>query len=148
MLLFRYEGLSGVAGRARSVAGDIAVVAGIEELVYRRHALRRPSVREPLPSIAVDEPTVSMVFHVNNSPFAGREGKYVTSRQIRARLERASGCATWRSSSRRPRTPRSRSRSRAAASCTSRVLVENMRREGYEFAVGKPHVITQATSTT
>ncbi len=137
--LFRYEGLQRVPVDTVS-AGDIAVVAGIDELSIG-DTLCDPEHKEPLPAIKIDEPTLSMVFHVNNSPFAGREGTFVTSRQILARLERAAlGDAALQFST---------TATGDAFEVKGRgvmhlgVLVENMRREGYEFAVGKPHVITK-----
>ena len=85
--LFRYEGLERVPAIAVH-AGDIAVVAGIEELSIG-DTLCESEHPDPLPAIQVDEPTISMVFSVNDSPFAGKEGKFVTSRHVLARLERA-----------------------------------------------------------
>jgi GTP-binding protein len=135
--LFRYEGLEKKA--VESVGpGDIAVVAGIEELSIG-DTLCDPEAREPLPAIRVDEPTISMVFQVNDSPFAGQDGTYVTSRHLRARLERAA--------LRDVALQLANTGSAEAIEVKGRgvmhlgVLVEEMRREGYEFAVGKPHVI-------
>jgi len=137
--LFRYEGLE-----RRPVefvnAGDIAVVAGIEELEIG-DTLCPPDFPDPLPAISVDEPTVSMVFQVNDSPFAGKEGRFVTSRHLRARLEKAA--------LRDVALELADTASADAIEVKGRgvmhlgVLVESMRREGYEFAVGKPHVITR-----
>ena len=81
-------------------------------------------------------------FSVNNSPFAGREGKFVTSRQIGDRLRReALGNVSIQIE--RGRAAPTSSRSPAAASCRSRVLIETMRREGYEFAVSRPEIIAR-----
>jgi len=135
--LYRYEGLERAAVEEVG-AGDIAVVAGIEELQIG-DTLCPPDAPDPLPAIAVDDPTVSMVFHVNDSPFAGKEGQYVTSRHMRARLERAA--------LRDVALELADTASAEAIEVKGRglmhlgVLIENMRREGYEFAVGKPHVI-------
>ncbi|MEM7516394.1 MAG: GTP-binding protein, partial [Planctomycetota bacterium] len=85
--LFRYEGLKRVPVEEVS-CGDIAVVTGIDDLGIG-DTLCPIENPEPLPAIAMDEPTISMVFSVNNSPFAGREGKFVTSRQILDRLNKA-----------------------------------------------------------
>ena len=137
--LFRYVGLERTAVEAVE-AGDIAVVAGIEELSIG-DTLCHPEHPDPLPGIKVDEPTLSMVFQVNDSPFAGREGAYVTSRHLRSRLERAA--------LRDVALELADTASADAIEVKGRgvmhlgVLVENMRREGYEFAVGKPHVITR-----
>ena len=142
--LFRFEGLKRTAVD-RVEAGDIAVVAGIEELEIG-DTLCDPEHPSPLPAIEVDEPTISMVFQVNDSPFAGREGSFVTSRHLRARLERAA-----------LRDVALELADTAAAEAIEvkgrgvmhlGVLVENMRREGYEFAVGKPHVITKLVDGT
>ena len=86
-VLFRYEGLNRVpVDEVR--CGDIAVVAGIEDMKIG-DTLCPPDAQDPLPAIHMDEPTISMEFYVSNSPFAGQEGQYVTSRQILTRLERA-----------------------------------------------------------
>jgi GTP-binding protein len=137
--LFRYEGLRRVAV-TEVTAGDIAVVAGIEDLAIG-DTLCDPDHLEPLPSIAIDEPTLSMIFQVNDSPFSGREGTFVTSRQILSRLERASlGDAALTVV---PTDTSEAFEVRGRGVMHLGVLVENMRREGYEFAVGKPHVITK-----
>ena len=136
--LYRFEGLD-----RRPVeevgAGDIAVIAGIEELLIG-DTVCPPEHPDPLPAIQVDEPTVSMVFQVNDSPFAGREGTYVTSRHLRSRLERAAlrDVALELADTQRAEAIEVKGRGIMHLG----VLVENMRREGYEFAVGKPHVIT------
>ena len=95
--------------------------------------------REPLPSIELDEPTISMVFYVNNSPFAGQEGDYVTSRQILARLERAATRDVALQLAQTDSADAFEVKGRGVMHLS--VLIETMRREGYEFAVGKPHVI-------
>ena len=120
-------------------AGDIVLVTGIDEL---RSARRSPSVEAPeaLPPIAVDEPTLSMYFQVNTSPLAGREGKYVTSRNLRDRL--AQGDADQRRAARRgDRRHRRRSSSSGRGELHLTILIENMRREGYELAVSRPRVV-------
>ena len=137
--LFRYEGLVRTPTEAVE-AGDIAVIGGIEELRIG-DTLCDPEHPDPLPAIQVDEPTISMVFQVNDSPFAGTEGTYVTSRHLRTRLERAA--------LRDVALELADTDSAEAIEVKGRgvmhlgVLVESMRREGYEFAVGKPHVITK-----
>ena len=137
--LFRYEGLQRVAVDSVS-AGDIAVVAGIEDLAIG-DTLCDPEHHEPLPSIQIDEPTLSMVFHVNNSPFAGREGTFVTSRQVLARLERAALADAALKFNQSATGDAFEVKGRGVMHLG--VHVENMRREGYEFAVGKPTVITK-----
>jgi GTP-binding protein len=135
--LFRYEGLERKPVEAVH-AGDIAVVAGIDELSIG-DTLCDPEHEEPLPAIRVDEPTISMVFQVNDSPFSGREGTYVTSRHLRARLERAAlrDVALQLADTATPDAIEVKGRGVMHLG----VLVEEMRREGYEFAVGKPNVI-------
>lgn len=119
-------------------AGDIVLVNGIEDLNIGT-TITDPAQPEALPMLSVDEPTLTMNFMVNTSPLAGREGKFVTSRQIRERLERElkSNVAM-------------RLRPTADETCWEvcgrgelhlTILIENMRREGYELAVGRPRVL-------
>ena len=119
-------------------AGDIVVFSGIEDLgisdtVCARHA------PEALPPLKVDEPTISMTFQVNKSPFAGREGKYLTSRQIQERLEQElqHNVALRVQETADPDKFRVSGRGELHLS----ILMETMRREGYEFAVSRPVVI-------
>jgi GTP-binding protein len=135
--LFRYEGLSRVPALAVA-AGDIAVVGGIEELSIG-DTLCPLDEPDPLPAITVDEPTISMVFSINDSPFAGREGKFVTSRHLIARLERAALRDVALTVVPTDKSEAYEVKGRGVMHLG--VLVENMRREGYEFAVGKPRVI-------
>jgi len=135
--LYRYEGLKRVQVEAVE-AGDIAVVSGIEDLEIG-DTLCDPEHPEPLPAIRVDEPTISMVFQVNDSPFSGREGKYVTSRHLRARLERAALRDVAITLADTASTESIEVKGRGVMHLG--VLIENMRREGFEFAVGKPHVV-------
>ena len=135
--LFRYEGLERVATE-EVLAGDIAVVAGIEELAIGDTLCPLESP-DPLPAIEVDEPTISMVFCINDSPFSGREGRYVTSRHLIARLERAALRDVALTIVPTDRADAYEVKGRGVMHLG--VLVENMRREGYEFAVGKPTVI-------
>ena len=135
--LYRYEGLKRIAAEEVR-AGDIAVVAGIEVLSIG-DTLCDPEHAEPLPSIQVDEPTISMVFQVNDSPFAGKEGTYVTSRHLRSRLERAALRDVALEIGDGGAGEAFEVKGRGVMHLG--VLVENMRREGYEFCVGKPNVI-------
>lgn len=135
--LFRYEGLERVAAEEVS-CGDIAVVTGIEELGIG-DTLCDPEHIEPLPAIAIDEPTISMEFCVNSSPFAGTEGKFVTSRQVLARLERAALRDVALQLAGTGSADSFEVKGRGVMHLS--VLIENMRREGFEFAVGKPRVI-------
>jgi GTP-binding protein len=135
--LLRYEGLSRI--QVEEVhAGDIAIVGGVEELRVG-DTLCPPEEQAPLPAIELEEPTISMIFSVNNSPFAGRDGQFVTSRQIGARLELASmrDVALQIAPTETPDAFEVKGRGVMHLG----VLVEAMRREGYEFSVGKPHVI-------
>ena len=137
--LFRFEGLERKPVE-RVTAGDIAVVAGIDELSIG-DTLCPVDARDPLPAIKVDEPTISMVFQVNDSPFSGHEGEYVTSRHVRARLERAAlrDVALQLADTGSAESIEVKGRGVMHLG----VLVEEMRREGHEFAVGKPTVITR-----
>ena len=119
-------------------AGDIVCVSGIENLNFG-DTIADASAPEAIPAVAVDEPTVSMFFSVNNSPFAGKEGKFVTSRQIRERLMREleSNVALRVADTESADTFEVRGRGELHLS----ILIETMRREGYEMAVSKPQVI-------
>lgn len=119
-------------------AGDIIAFTGIEEL-YISDTLCDPNAVEALAPLSVDEPTVSMTFQVNNSPFAGKDGKYVTSRQIRERLQREllHNVALRVADTEDPDKFRVSGRGELHLS----ILIENMRREGYELGVSRPEVI-------
>ncbi len=119
-------------------AGDIVAVTGIEE-VNIGLTICDPEQPEGLPPIEVDEPTLAMNFQVNTSPLAGREGKYVTSRQIRERLlrELQGNVALRVEETDEPDVFRVSGRGELHLT----ILIENMRREGFELAVGKPQVI-------
>ncbi len=119
-------------------AGDIIAFTGIEQLNIS-DTLCDPAQVEALPPLSVDEPTVSMTFQVNTSPFAGRDGKFVTSRQIRERLERelVHNVALRVEDTDDPDKFRVSGRGELHLS----VLIENMRREGYELGVSRPEVI-------
>lgn len=119
-------------------AGDICAVVGIEEVEIGDTICHREHPR-PLPRLHVDEPTLEMIFSVNNSPFAGREGKYVTNRQLRERLMKE----LERNVALRVRQVEGSEAFAVAGRGVLHlsVLIENMRREGYELSVGKPKVI-------
>lgn len=135
--LYRYEGLAKVPAE-QVEAGDIAVVAGIEELTIG-DSLCPAEQPDPLPAILLDEPTLSMVFQVNDSPFSGKEGKFVTSRQVLSRLEKAALRDAALTIKPTEKTDAYEVHGRGVMHLG--VLIENMRREGYEFAVAKPRVI-------
>ena len=135
--LYQFEGLKRVEAEEAHL-GDIVCVSGIADLNIGETACSVNCV-EPLPFVKIDEPTVSMMFMVNNSPFAGKEGKFVTSRNIRERLfkevetnvamrvEETDSADTFRVSGR--------------GELHLSVLIEQMRRQGYEFQVSRPTVI-------
>ncbi len=139
--LYTFKGVERVEVQ-EAIAGDIVVVAGLPT-VYIGDTLCKDENAEPLPTIKIDEPTISLNFLVNDSPFAGREGKFVTGRQIRERLEKeleinvglkvdfdnngdatASGYTVY-----------------GRGELHIAILLENMRREGYEVQVSQPQVI-------
>ncbi|MBW6473260.1 MAG: translational GTPase TypA [Anaerolineaceae bacterium] len=135
--LFEFEGLK--KKRAKQVtAGDIAFIAGIHE-VSIGETLSSPENTKPLPRITVEEPTVKMSFEVNNSPFSGRSGKFLTTRQIRERLYRET------KNNMALRVVDTEYADRFVVSGRGElhlaILIETMRREGYEFQVSKPEVI-------
>ena len=136
---YTYQGLNKIKSE-KIEAGDIAAIAGVDEIDIGDTicTLDKPA---PLPRIKVDEPTISMIFYVNNGPFAGKEGKFLTSRHIRERLEREQI---------RNVAIKVRDTDRADAfevagrgELQMAVLIETMRREGYELMVSKPQVITK-----
>ena len=119
-------------------AGDIIAFAGIEKLEIS-DTLCHPDAVEAMPPLSVDEPTVTMTFQVNNSPFAGREGKFVTTRQIRDRLDKElqHNVALKVEDTADPDKFKVSGRGELHLS----VLIENMRREGFEMGVSRPEVI-------
>ena len=119
-------------------AGDIICITGLDELNIS-DTLCDPDVVEALPALSVDEPTVSMTFQVNDSPFAGQEGKFVTSRNIKERLEREliHNVALRVEPGDTPEKFRVSGRGELHLS----VLIETMRREGFELGVSRPEVI-------
>ena len=121
-----------------AIAGDIVAITGIDEVNIGLTICDR-EIAEGLPPISVDEPTLSMNFQVNTSPLAGREGKYVTSRQIRERLYRELQSNVALRVEDTPEPDIFRVSGRGELHLT--ILIENMRREGYELAVGKPQVL-------
>lgn len=134
--IFSFKGLQRVEAESAS-AGDIVMLAGLPDIFIGETITNNDTV-QPLPAIAIDEPTITLNFLVNNSPFAGKEGKFVTTRQIRERLERElevnvglkvdfSGGDTYKVSGR--------------GELHVAILLENMRREGYELQVSQPQVI-------
>ncbi len=134
--MFTFKGLQKIESQ-KVAAGDIVMIAGLPD-IFIGETITTDANAEALPAIAIDEPTITLNFLVNNSPFAGREGKFVTSRQIRDRLERElevnvglrvdfSGGDIFKVSGR--------------GELHIAILLENMRREGYEMQVSQPQVI-------
>ena len=135
--LFGFHGLKRQKVESAS-AGDIVVFSGIDKL-FISDTLCVPGHEEALPALSVDEPTVNMTFQVNKSPFSGQDGKYLTSRQIRERLDQElkHNVALRVDATDDPDKFRVSGRGELHLS----VLVENMRREGFELAVSRPEVI-------
>jgi GTP-binding protein len=123
-----------------ATAGDIVAITGIETPRIS-DTLCAPDNVEALPPLCIDEPTVTMTFEVNNSPFAGQDGKFVTSRQLRERLERE---LIHNVSLRVEDTDNpDKFRVSGRGELHLGILIENMRREGYELGVSRPQVITK-----
>lgn len=120
-------------------AGDIIAFTGLDPLNIS-DTLCDPSAVEALPPLSVDEPTVTMTFQVNNSPFAGKEGKFVTTRQIRERLDRELIHNVALKVEQLPQDP-DKFRVSGRGELHLSVLIENMRREGFEMGVSRPEVI-------
>jgi len=137
--LYSFEGLKRV-DETVGVPGDILAIAGVEGITIGE-TVTSAETPNPLPHIQIDEPTIAMTFTINNSPFAGREGQYVTSRNLRDRLdkelltnvsikvEEAGGPDAFKVMGR--------------GELQLAILIEMMRREGYELQVGKPEILTR-----
>ena len=136
-LIYGYHGLDRHEVDS-ATAGDIVAITGLEAPNVS-DTLCDPDAVEILPALSVDEPTVSMTFQVNTSPFAGKEGKYLTSRQLKERLEREliHNVALRVEEGTDPEKFKVSGRGELHLS----ILLENMRREGYELAVSRPEVI-------
>ena len=135
--VFMFEGLNRVPVE-HAEAGDIVLVTGIDDLTIGT-TLAAVEAPEALPGISVDEPTLSMYFQVNTSPLAGREGKYVTSRNLRDRLNRELLTNMALRVDETGDTDAFLVSGRGELHLT--ILLENMRREGYELAVSRPRVV-------
>ncbi len=137
--MYSFEGLKRVE-ETEARPGEVLAIAGVEGITIGE-TVSDPEDPRPLPHIQIDEPTIAMTFAVNTSPFAGREGKYVTSRNIRDRLDKelltnvsirvedGDGPDSFRISGR--------------GELQLAILVETMRREGFELMVGKPEILTK-----
>ena len=135
--LYQFEGLKRVEV-ATAALGDLVCVSGIAELNIGDTACDPDNV-EPLPFIKIDEPTISMNFIVNNSPFAGKEGKFVTSRNIRERLFKEVETNVSMRVEETDTTDSFKVSGRGELHLS--ILIETMRRQGYEFQVSRPKVI-------
>ena len=137
--LYSFEGLKRV-DETLGKTGDVLAIAGVEGITIGE-TVTSAETPQPLPNIQIDEPTIAMTFTINNSPFAGREGEYVTSRNLRDRLdkelltnvsirvEEAGGPDAFKVMGR--------------GELQLAILIEMMRREGYELQVGKPEILTK-----
>jgi len=142
--LYSFEGLKRVdetAGRP----GDILAIAGVEGISIGE-TITNSEVPAPLPRIQIDEPTIAMVFTINTSPFAGREGNFVTSRNLRERLEKEllTNVSIRVEQAGGPESYRVMGRGELQLA----ILIESMRREGYELTVGKPEILTKTIDGT
>ncbi len=135
--IFGFSGLDRVEVK-EATAGDIIAFTGIDKLDIS-DTLCHPDSPEALPPLLVDEPTVSMTFQVNNSPFAGREGKYVTSRQIRERLDKELQHNVALQVEETNDADKFKVSGRGELHLA--ILIENMRREGFEMGVSRPEVV-------
>ena len=137
--LYTFQGLKKIQVEEVS-AGDIIAFAGIENISIG-DTIADNENPQPLPRIEVDEPTVSMLFYVNNSPFAGKDGKFLTTRHISERLYKETFSNVSLQVHPTDRTDVFEVRGRGELQMA--ILIETMRREGYEFMVSKPQVITK-----
>ena len=137
-VVYSHEGLKRVDVET-AIAGDIVALAGLDEVTIG-DSLVDLEDPHPLPRIAVDEPTMSMVFSANTSPFGGREGSYVTARQIRVRLEKE---ALHNVSIRLEILGNDAFNILGRGELQLAILIETMRREGYELSVAKPEIVTR-----
>ncbi len=138
--LYSFEGLSRVDAE-RAQAGEIVAIAGVEGITIGETVTSAETPRA-LVHVPVDEPTISMLFTVNTSPFSGREGTYVTSRNLRERLEKELLTNVALRVEETGATDSFKVLGRGELHLA--ILIETMRREGYELAVGKPETVTKA----
>ena len=137
--VFTYEGLNRVS-KDVVTSGDMVQISGIDDISIG-DTLNNPNNIMPMPAIKIEEPTLSMNFMVNTSPMAGRDGKYVTSRNIKERLERELEVNVGLRVEATDSADIFKVSGRGELHLT--ILIENMRREGYELAISKPKVILQ-----
>jgi GTP-binding protein len=137
--LYSFEGLKRV-DETIGGPGSILAIAGVEGINIGE-TITHPETPNPLPKIQIDEPTIAMIFTINTSPFAGREGSYVTSRNLRERLDKEllTNVSIRVEQSGGPESFRVMGRGELQLA----ILIETMRREGYELMVGKPEILTR-----
>jgi GTP-binding protein len=137
--LYSFEGLKRVDEKI-GIPGDILAIAGVEGINIGE-TITSAETPEALPKIQIDEPTIAMIFTINTSPFAGREGQYVTSRNLRERLEKEllTNVSIRVEQSGGPESFRVMGRGELQLA----ILIETMRREGYELMLGKPEILTK-----
>src|SRR5436190_9124439 len=140
--LYMFEGLKRV-DEIIGKPGDVLAIAGVEGINIGE-TVTTSETPQPLPRIHIDEPTIAMVFTINTSPFAGREGTYVTSRNLRERLEKEllTNVSIRVEEAGSPEVFRVMGRGELQLA----ILIETMRREGYELMVGKPEILTRANN--
>jgi GTP-binding protein len=137
--LFAFDGLKRIEVE-QAAAGDIVCLAGIEDINIGE-TIANPEHPEVIPPIAIDEPTVSMIFGVNTSPLAGRDGTYVTSRHLRDRLDRELlGNVSLKVE---PTATPEQMKVLGRGELQLAILIEMMRREGYEIQVSRPEIVTK-----
>jgi GTP-binding protein len=139
--LYSFEGLKRV-DETTGRPGDILAIAGVEGITIGETVTSAESP-EPLPRITIDEPTIAMAFTINTSPFAGREGQWVTSRNLRERLDKE---LLTNVSIRVEELGHDTFKVMGRGELQLAILIEMMRREGYELAVGKPEILTRSVN--
>ncbi len=136
--MYSFEGLKRV-DETIGVPGDILAIAGVEGITIGE-TVTHAETPEPLPQIHIDEPTIAMAFTINTSPFVGREGQWVTSRNLRERLDRE---LLTNVSIRVEELGHDTFKVMGRGELQLAILIEMMRREGHELAVGKPEILTR-----
>jgi GTP-binding protein len=136
--LYSFEGLKRV-DETIGVQGDILAIAGVEGITIGE-TVTNAETPEPLPAIHIDEPTIAMAFTINTSPFSGREGQWVTSRNLRERLDKE---LLTNVSIRVEELGHDTFKVMGRGELQLAILIEMMRREGYELMVGKPEILTR-----